>query len=177
MKEKELSLPRVTLRYNGLFDFDGLYAAVVDWAKNYGYMWLETKYKHKVPSPAGAEQELIWEMTKNVTDYRREKIVFDIHIWDLLEVEVDSNGRKKSLSNARIHIVIDGKFEMDWQKRFTGRFGEKLGELYRKIMQKEIETVYFDQLYYRMWNLHAVIKKYFDMQAEKFAYKGYLREN
>lgn len=172
-----MPLPRVTLRYNGLFDFDGFYAAVVDWAKNYGYMWHEARYKHKVPSPAGAEQELTWEMTKNVTDYRKEKITFDIHIWDLLEVEVDSNGRKKSLSNARIHIVIEGKFEMDWQKRFTGRFGEKLGELYRKIMQKEIETVYFDQLYYRMWNLHAVIKKYFDMQAEKFAYKGYLREN
>ncbi|MEW5897283.1 MAG: hypothetical protein AB1668_06310 [Nanoarchaeota archaeon] len=173
----EIPLREITLRYNGLFDLDGLYAAVVDWAKNYGYMWHETKYKHKVPSPAGAEQELTWLMTKNVTEYRREEIVFDLHIWDMLEVEVEANGRKKSLSNARIQILIKGKLGLDWQKRFTGKFAEKLGRLYEKVIQKDIESVYYDQLYYRIWNLHAVVKKYFDMQAEKFAYKGYLKEN
>ena len=44
--------PRVTLQFNGLFDFDGMYAAIIDWAKNYGYMWNEYDYKHKVPSLA-----------------------------------------------------------------------------------------------------------------------------
>ena len=58
----------VELRFNGLFDLDGLYAAVVDWSKNYGYRWHEYTYKHKVPSPKGAEQELMWLITKNVLE-------------------------------------------------------------------------------------------------------------
>ena len=32
-------------------------------------------------------------------------------------------------------------------------------------------------IYYRMWNLQAIIKKYFDMQTKKYAYKGYLGED
>ena len=38
-------LPRITLRYNGLFDFDAMYAMIIDWAKNYGYMWHENSHQ------------------------------------------------------------------------------------------------------------------------------------
>ena len=55
---------RAILRYSGIFDFDGLYAAVIDWAKNYNFMWHEVDYKHKVPNPLGAEQEWKWLLTK-----------------------------------------------------------------------------------------------------------------
>ena len=60
----DLQLPRITLRYNGIFDFNGFYVAVTDCSKNYGYMWHEVDYKHKVPSAEGAEQELKWLLTK-----------------------------------------------------------------------------------------------------------------
>lgn len=170
----------ITLRYGGLFDFDSLYAAVIDWAKNYGYMWHEIDYKHKVPSPAGAEQEFKWEITKKITDYIKEEIGFTVHMWDLLEVEVDVDGKKKSLSNAKIYIVMKGTLTWDWQKKFSkgGKIAKKLGDWYRGVVhKKEVESIYNDQLYYRMWNLHAILKKYFDMQTKKYAYKGYLGDN
>ncbi|MBS3126728.1 hypothetical protein J4228_01030 [Candidatus Woesearchaeota archaeon] len=173
------SLPQITLRYNGLFDFDGLYAAVVDWAKNYGYKWHEKDYKHKVPSPAGAEQELTWEITKNVTEYIAHRILFTVHIWDLTEVQVDVNGKTKSLSSARIYIIINGTLVYDWQQAFEkgSKFAQMLGQWYRKLKAKDVESVYIDTLYYRIWNLHALLKKYFDMQTQKYAYKGYLKED
>ena len=40
----KMALPVITLRYNGLFDFDGWYASMVDWSKNYGYLFLESIY-------------------------------------------------------------------------------------------------------------------------------------
>lgn len=170
--------PIITLRYTGLFDFDGLYAAVIDWAKNYGYQWHETSYKHKVPRPTGAEQELEWQITKKVTDYLHFQVNFSIHTWDQKEVEVDIDGKKKSLTDARIYLIMKGKLTYDWQGRFAGsRFAEKLGKwYYQYVAKKEVESVYYDQLYYRMWNLHAILKKYFDMQTKKYAYKGYLGE-
>ncbi len=168
----------ITLRYQGLFDFDGMYAAVIDWAKNYGYLWTEKAYKHKVPSPRGAEQELDWSMTTNITEYIRYTINFKIHIWDLNEVQVEVQGKTLLLSNARMYIEMLGTLEYDWQGKFKGSsFFDKLGNLYFKIMFKDISLKYADDLYYRIWNLHAVLKKYFDMQTKKYVYKNYLGES
>ena len=168
----------ITLRYHGLFDFDGMYAAVIDWTKNYGYMWHERAYKHKVPSPKGAEQELDWDMTININEYVKYTITISIHAWEITEVEVDVAGKKKTLSNGRLYMVIDGLVECDWQKKFgTSKFGEWLGKQYFNLMMKDIALQYADGLYYRMWNLHAILKSYFDMQSKKQTYKSYLGEN
>ena len=169
-------LNKITLRYNGLFDFDGMYAAVTDWAKNYGYMWHEVDYKHKVPSPAGAEQEMTWLMTKNITEYVRFEILLIVHIWDLTEVQVERNDKQVSLSNARLYILMNGTVKFDYGGIGKGgKFTKWLGEKYYKYTSKNLSG-YLDQLYYRMWNLHAILKKYFDMQTKKYEYKGYLGE-
>lgn len=174
----EIKAPKITLRYNGLFDFDAFYAAVVDWAKNYGYIWHELDYKHKVPSPKGAEQEMKWEINTKVTEYISYKILFTVHIWELMDVEVEVDGRKKSLSNARLYIIIEGTVNYGIKKfEKGGKLGRLLSVWYNKIMRKETETIYFDNLYYRIWNLHAILKEFFDMQTGKHVYKGYLKEN
>ncbi len=168
MKEE---MPQLTVRYSGLFDFDGLYSAVIDWAKNEGYMWHEKSYKHKVPRPYGAEQELDWEMTKNVTDFINFKVVIRVHIWDLKEVELPTPTSKQKMSQARVLIVMNGSVTTDWQKRFGGggKFRELLGKWYDQI--KLYQTYdYIDTLTYRMLNLQSVIKKYFNMQAKKNVY-------
>ncbi|HIH11347.1 TPA: hypothetical protein HA241_04110 [Candidatus Woesearchaeota archaeon] len=169
--------PPITLRYNGIFDFDGMYAAVMDWAKNYGYKWMEKEWKHKVPSPKGAEQEIGWIIEKKVTDYVFHKIEFTIHTWEMQDVEVESNGKKKTLTTARLYIIINGTLEGDWQRRFTGKFGKMLGDWYYQfVAKKDFEGGQGDVLWYRMWDLHAILKTYFDMQSKRYAYKGYLGE-
>ena len=169
--------PPIRVRYNGLFDFDGLYAAMTDWAKNYGYLWEEESYKHKVPSPKGAEQEWLWFAEKNVTDYIHYKLMILGHIWDMTEVEKE--GKRKKLTNGRFEIIIIGTLTTDWQKKWgQNKFSRFLGRMYEKyVMVKEIETIYGDQLWYRMWNLQAVLKKFFDMQTKWHEYKRYLGEN
>ena len=176
---KKAKLPNViTLRYEGLFDLDGLYAAIVDWCKNYGYRWHEKTYKHKVPSPKGAEQEFLWVMDKDVTDFVNYNISIEAHIWDMLEVEVDVGGKKKILSNARIEITMTGTVTIDWQSKFKGSEIKILAyNIYTNVMRREFEVTYYDTLWYRMYNLQAVMKKYFDMQSKYHAYKGYLGEN
>jgi len=177
--EKSIPTPSLTLQYNGLFDFDGFYAAVIDWAKHYGYMWHERDYKHKVPSPSGAEQEWKWEMTKNVDPYVSYTIAISIHAWDMLEVEVNVDGKKKILNNARISIKMEGMVGLDWQGRFAkgGKWGKLLNSIYQTARSHDISGIYWDTLVYRVNNLHHVIKGYFDMQTKKYAFKGYLGEN
>lgn len=167
----------VILQYTGLFDFDGMYAALIDWAKNYGYHWHERVYKHKVPD-VGAEQEFVWMMTKKATEFVHFKIELNVHTWDMQDVDVAVEGKKKALTNVRMLMRITGMLTLDWQKRFGGsKFREFLGRTYYKLLKKDFESVYYDMLYYRIWNLHAVLKKYCDMQSKYYAYKGYLKEH
>jgi|SRR3989344_1051865 len=175
----DISIKPLELQYKGLFDFDGLYIAIIDWAKNYGYMWHERDYKHKVPSPAGAEQEYTWAMTANLSEYVAYEIVLTVHLWDMLDMEVNVDGKKKSLTNGRLKMTMTAKMTTDWQKRFSGSpFLRKLGEFYyNHIRKKGLEDRYLDPLMYRVYDLHAIIKKYFDMQGHKYAYKGYLGQN
>ncbi|MBI2665457.1 hypothetical protein HYX12_02440, partial [Candidatus Woesearchaeota archaeon] len=67
------------LQYEGLFDFDGLYGAITDWCKNYGFMWHEVDYKHKVPNPFGAEQQFKWQMDKRIDPYVVYVIKLKVH--------------------------------------------------------------------------------------------------
>ncbi|MBT3813901.1 hypothetical protein HOE37_05260 [Candidatus Woesearchaeota archaeon] len=174
---ESLGTPRAIIRYSGLFDFDGFYAAVIDWGKNHGYMWHEIDYKHKVPSPSGAEQEWKWRLMKDVNDFINYDIQFIIHAYDLLDVEVEVEGRKKNLTKGRLYIWINGTVTYDWQSKFGGgKFAKWLGAFYAKRMNPEIAG-YWDTLYYRIWSLQTIIKKYFQMQTTKHPYKEYLKED
>jgi len=168
----------IYIRYSGLFDFDTLYAAIIDWFKNYGYIWYEETYKHKVPSPKGAELEWYWYGEKEITDYVKYVIHLFPHAWEITELEVTKDGKKKILYNGRIEIVLQGEFITDWQKKWgKSKFSQFLGRAYEKMMRRDLESIYIDNLYYRIWNLHAVIKKFFDMQTKWHEYKRYLGED
>jgi hypothetical protein len=168
-----------TVQYEGLFDFDGLYAAIIDWAKNYGYMWHEQDYKHKVPNPLGAEQQFKWHMSKRIDPYVIYKIKLKVHAWEMLDVEVDIGGKKKTLTKARLYIKFNGTVQLDWQNKFSkgGKVGEWLGKIYNKVYTHDISGMYWDTLVYRVYNLQHVMKSYFDMQSKKYAYKGYVGED
>ncbi len=166
-----------TLQYVGLFDFDALYAAVIDWAKNYGYLWQETTYKHKVPSPTGAEQEMSWVLTQDVNELLSYKISLTVHIWDMLEVQVEENGKKRSLTSGRIYIWLEPNMTLDEQGRFKNKFAKFLEKWYYVLIDKDITGIYWDTHHYRTEDLYNLLKKFFDLQTKKYSYKGYLGEN
>jgi hypothetical protein len=169
-------VPVIRVRYNGLFDFDGLYASVIEWAKSYNYMWHEKQFKHKV-NPGGAELEIWWYVEKRVDEFIKYDIDMNVHIWDLHEVEVDISGKKKKLTNARIEIKIKGKVIGD-QNEFSKGKG-KLNKIFSGLYKEKVnpEEDHEGILHYRINNLQGVMKDYFDMQTKKNVYKGILGEN
>lgn len=179
MASETLPIPGGTIRYNGLFDFDGLYFAISEWFKKYRYWFHETSYKHKVPNPRGAEQELDVHGELEITDFIKFNISLNIRTWDMTEVEIVKNGQKKLLTKARLQVKLFGKIEYDWQNKFTkNAFTRALFRLYYAVFyRKEMTSIWGDMLVYRMFNLHHHIKKYIDMQTQYNAYEGYLGEN
>jgi len=175
----EYKVPPLSVRYQGLFDFEGLYQIAVDWAKTHRYWFHEDTYKHKVPSPYGAEQEMWWWMEAKVTEFWKYHIDIKIHLWEMTEVEVVKDGKKKTLTNARIQVDIKAKVIADWQKKFKGtRFRDVLKRILTSyVWKKDLVSIYLNLLMYRTYNLHTLFKKYLDMQTAWNEYKGYLMES
>ena len=170
---------RHVIRYKGLFDFDGLYNLIAAWMKARGYWFQEKVYKHKVPLPTGAEQEISFTGSKDITEFYRHNMALDFHLWDMTEVEVEVKGVKKTLTSARMEIIITGDLEVDYQGRFEKKkFLQELRNFLMKyIIKEEMEGVYADELRYRLYKLHTAIKEYLDMQAQGSEYAGYLGDN
>lgn len=168
--------PSFKVRFEGPFDFDGMYAAMTDWAKNYGYLFHEKTYKHKVPSSKGAEKEFEWVLTKKVSEDTKYKIVIDSHIWDLKEFKIKG---QKSLDTGRIDLNIKGTLIIDYQKQFEGKgkFVAWLGEKYFILKGPKISLELYDNLHYRILNLQSILKKFMGHKTKNHAYKDYLGES
>ncbi len=170
---------KIMIRYGGIFDFNGLYNLMVKWFKDRGYWFHEKAYKHKVPSPKGAEQEISWMAEREVTEYYKYVVNIYFHLWDIAEVEVERKGEKKRLTSARMEIIMNCSVEIDYEKRFTKtRFWRLVIDWYHKyVMRKEIEDIWLDTLYHRLYNLQNLVKEYLDMEAKGEEFAGYMGDN
>ena len=176
---KTIATNNLIIRYKGLFDFDGLYNVVARWMKARRYWFHEEVYKHKVPSPMGAEQEMTFTGNKKINDYIMYSMKISFHLWEMNEVEVVKDGVKKTLTNARMEIIMGSTVNVDYEKRMEkGKLWTALSDVYYKYFLKEdIESIHHDTIYYRMFKLHNIVKEFLDMGAKGNMYESYLGDN
>jgi hypothetical protein len=155
------------LKYRGIFDLDGFLRTVRQWMIDRGYEFHEKNVKYKVPSPAGAELEMEWEAWLKVTAYVKFWIKVGYHMFDVKEVEVIKDGKKQKLTSARMLMEIWGQVDLDYTNRFKGsRFAEALQDFYHKyVIRKDLDNIWEDELYYRVYKLYSVAKQYLEMEA------------
>ncbi len=160
-------MPVFGLKYRGVFDMDGLYRAMVAWMEGQKYEFHEQYYKHKVPSPLGAEQEMGWFGKRKVNPYVRFWIYIHFHIWDMKDVEVVRDGKKKKMLSGRMQMEMDGYVELDWQNMFSGnKFLVHLQDWMNKyVLFKKITGGWEDELYYRIHKLYYVVKDFLNMES------------
>jgi len=164
---------RLLIRYKGVFDFEGLYRMMHAWLINKRFLFHEDRYKDKVATPFGNELEIDWKAEKKVTEYIKEYIIINFHLWDFSEVEIIKDGKKVKMTKSRMEIWFDAKLEMDYTQKFQGKgkFAEKLGEFYQnKVLYWEWRIKYADALTYSMYDLHAKVKKYLNDISATNAY-------
>ena len=170
------NLPVRVINFSGIFDLDKLYQGIYDWMINEGYNFEERQYKHKVPSPAGAEQHMKSWGWRNVTEYIKYVVNTYTLIRDMKDIEVIKDGKKTTLTKGMIRIEIGGYVETDWQGKYEATpFLLRI----RKFMEKYIlgnrdggiiTTVYADELDYKMIKLQTVIKDILDMETKANAF-------
>lgn len=160
------------IKHYGIFDLQGLYQMIYNWLVDRGFEVRELKVKHKVPSAAGEEDEIWWDAWINETDYIKNWISLIFFFYDIKEVEVVKEGKKKKLTRARILIELNGKVETDWQGKWKrNAFLSNLQKFYEKfVIKKDIDNIWWDKLYYNMLKLQTAIKEYLDQEAKANAF-------
>lgn len=159
-----------TLRYKGVFDFDGMTTYLINWFKKRDFQINEKKHKHKMSCPHGFEVEWNIEAFKKIDDYYKHYTITKMHLWDAYQVDAVKDGKKIKLWSARIEIKTQFKVECDYQGRWEKKpWLKKLRNFYDQyIIKKEIIAKHADPLYFKLLELHTELKKFIGMESTTY---------
>ncbi len=167
-----IPFPVQYIKHHGIFDLNGMYQMIYNWFVDRGFEVIEKKFKHKVPTPAGMEEEIWWDAWIKETDYMKNWIHIIFFFYEIKEVDVVKEGKKKKLTRVRILIELKADIETDWQKKWErSAFLSHLQKYYERfIIKKDIDNIWWDKLHYNRLKLHAAIKEYLDAEAKANAF-------
>ncbi len=170
----DINLDPTLVKYKGVFDFNNMFQVIYDWLEDHEYEVNEKIFKHKIPTPKGAEKEIEWEAYREVTHYIKYKITFKFKVFDLRDVEVVRGEEKLMKSYGKLRINISPILMVDYNEIFSGnKFKVFLGKLFNeKVYNMDIGVLYADPLQYRMYQLQGVIKQTLDMETQYNAFAG-----
>lgn len=166
--------PPLLIRMKGVFDYDGMYKMMHAWLISKRFMFHENKYKDKVSTPFGNEIEISWLAEKKVTEFIKEVIKVEFHLWDCSEVEVIKDGKKLKMAKARMEIKFFASLEFDYNDQFTKKdsaFIKSLGQFYiDHIIYWDWRAKHAIPLEYAVYDFHTKVKKYLNMDTGSNAY-------
>ena len=155
-----------TIKFKGVFDFDGFYKYMIKWIKNHDCDFYERKIWDYPPYK-------IWHLEgRKKLNYA---VLFyikpEIWLWDAKPVEVIRNGKVKHLTEARMKVVLDAGFTWDYDGDFE-KAGLKEMEafLFLKIMYHDMVLAWFDYIDYYIFDFMTDLKKYLEMETASNAY-------
>ena len=162
---------RIAIKYKGVFDFGALYKMMRAWFEEREFDFDEGRYKHK-EKDIGAEIEIDWHAYRSVTEVFQERFHIHFHMWDIREVEIVKEGKKKKVFKGRLMIEIKGIIDLDYQNQFDGSFVKEKWRnfLVDFIYRRDIDTIWGDRLWYVAHKLQQRIKLFLQMESHSDVY-------
>ena len=115
MSEKDLVVAE-KLEQEGLFDFKAFYQFCHSWFRDELYGVDELEYKEKVKDTS-REIKFKWMATKDISDYFRNTIEMECLVKDVVDVEVEIDGKKKAMNKGKIEVKFKGAMNVEWSQR------------------------------------------------------------
>ena len=155
------------IKYKGLYDLDKLYKFMANWLRQMRFEVHENLYKSKPP-----ELEIRMRAERKITGFVMEVVTIYYHSWGEYDIEVVQNGKKKKMTRARMILEIGGDIVAPYndifgRQRWVANKAEVgIFNIFRNwFFKREIESVYWDTLYYELWRFHSAIKEVLKQEA------------
>jgi len=133
MAEKE-EIFSSSVKYNGVFVFKDFYKFCYTWLMEETALTIfnEKKYSEKI-TPTGKEIKITWEGEKKLTDYFKFEIKVEFEIYNMVDVEINQDGKKIKANKAEIKVKTKGTLWRDYEGKFeTTAFKKFLRAIYEK---------------------------------------------
>ena len=156
-----------TIHYEGLFTTIELYNLIDDWIKDKGYDRKE-ELDEEIITEGGKQVRLKIKPWKKTSDYANNVIKAAIYMFNVNDVIIEVDGKKKKMQKGRIEISMEGMMETDYEGKMQNR------PFY--LFMREV----FDRFIYRSYTDHAenilvgdvehlwlTLRSYFNMQVSK----------
>lgn len=159
------------VKYSGPFDLYGLYDLVHKWLEDRGFDVHEKVYKHK-KSGGAYENERTFIGEKKESEYILYKITVDFKIWTLKTIEVERNGKKEKMQNARIRLIFNFSVDTDYSGEWSKTpFLIKLSGFFNwNVIKRDLLIKHVDKVYYMTNRLQTEVKKHLGMETNTSAY-------
>jgi hypothetical protein len=162
--------PRTIVRYEGVFDHEGLYKLMFKWFKDRDYDFIEKAYKRGT-ADFGRKEEFEWIGKLKYNDYIQFQIDVQVIFFSMQKAEVMKNGKKVKMNKGRIEMKFKGQMNTDYQKKFVGtKFLRKLNEFYERIVYYNKIGDIADVLYYQIFRLQTEVREHLNMSSKGNAY-------
>ncbi len=158
--------PKLFLRYEGVFDFENLYAYIREFFNNKQYDYIEKGWKEKDATPQGREITVKMIPEKNVTEYIKYAWSVEWKSVDAHPVTVEEGGKSKKKTHARFHLHIQAELIEDWQGLGDKHSG--LADFFSKyVFKRERDNEYMSALEQEAQELLDGVQQQLGMQTTK----------
>jgi hypothetical protein len=168
--ERRMNTWPAIVRYDGVFDFDGMYRTIIEHLRRQNYWFYEDIYKHKPWSPIGTELIMRWHAERKLNEYYMYRLEFDWRFADFHHVEIIRDGKKLTLTKAYFWVTIRGSVLQDWQglEDEGGKFTKRVGQFFRKqVIDREALYDYFYPLFDEVNTVQQMIQTFVNMEAAR----------
>ncbi|MGB9675245.1 MAG: hypothetical protein ACP5IJ_01310 [Candidatus Nanoarchaeia archaeon] len=141
-------LDRENLQYSGVFNFEEFLEHARSWLSWRKFDIEEKRFEEKVK--LGREYKIWWYAVKCIDEYSAIRIVFELSITDVIDVEVQIDKKKKKMQKGDINIYITSELITDRQDYWTQN---AFFSFLRGFYDRYIYASTIDKLKGEAWNL------------------------
>ncbi|MFT4311084.1 MAG: hypothetical protein ACMXX7_00490 [Candidatus Woesearchaeota archaeon] len=163
----------LTVKYKGVYEFEGFYRMMRDWFDRRKYDFTEKVYKSKRDGPGTYEAEFALEAEKKITEYAKYDIELLLKFINVQEREVKTENGIKKVTDGRVELrIIKATTTFDYQNKFKGSLFFGLLE-YSKLQDFVIDVLlknYYEFKYYgplegEILDFHKKMKEHLNMES------------
>jgi len=127
------------IKHSGLYDMDKLLTAAKGYLSSKRYITVDAEHTEAVKG-GGKEIRIEWKPFRNVNDYLKFNLNFEVTVWRELDVLVDENGKKVKMQQGDLEVRFKASMAKNYRKTFRGPGKEFLRQTYEKyLIRRDLE--------------------------------------
>ena len=134
------------VKHIGYLEFRDLYNFCRDWFSDENYDLYELKYDERITAK-GKEIIIEWAAKKKVSDYFRNVIEVRWHILNMIDTEIEKDGKKEKVNKGEVKITFSADLVKDYENKWEDK---PIWKFLRGIYDKYIIRTTIDEYEVRL---------------------------